>query len=410
MRYSRDQFPPGFFDLPQHAGATLPVEVIAEWNRAEQTAMRARTILAPHRLEGIVAASDSAGLTRLSRERPLIEILSMISHPKEIIHAYGMAIGGRAIGIWAADNSQMFYPSSVDASVVVSMLHTVMKRISDECELAIGMAAHAGVVYELSGSLYGAVAERVELIAEEYSRGGELLITEDLVALLDDRAAFTVDAAGLPERTGVVLSVSSGPMLEGIDARDIAYPAPYASDFTARLGEYTRTGRPSRMPSQSYRTLAVVFVHREAEELDVPEVAVLNDLAMTAAMQRIGRSLATVHAGEEIKNSGLVSIYAFEEPRRAVQFARNLRDTLAAQQVRTSIGIDVGAVLVFDLGRGTRDIAGSPVNIAAKLAQEAGAFGKVQVSDDVARAADLPRKRPTRTFTVSGVALRAHDV
>src|SRR5450432_676107 len=103
-RFSRDRFPPGFFDLPQSAGETLPLDIISRWTQGAQTPELARAILAPHVLRGTIVSSDSAGLTRLGRERPLIEILAMIGHPKEIIHAHGRALGGRAIGVWAADN------------------------------------------------------------------------------------------------------------------------------------------------------------------------------------------------------------------------------------------------------------------------------------------------------------------
>ena len=71
---------------------------------------------------------------------------------------------------------------------------------------------------------------------------------------------------------------------------------------------------------------------------------------------------------------------------------------------------DAGLVLVFDLGTGTHDIAGSPVNVASKLAQDLGEYGMIQVSDEVARRAQTKRERPTKTFQISGVELRAYDV
>src|SRR4026208_924744 len=108
-KFYSDRFPPGFFDLPAGAGETLPLDTIAEWTHSTQTQEVARAILSPHTLRGTVVASDSAGLTRLTRDRSLIEILALLSHPKELIHGHGTAIGGRSVGIWSADNTLMFY-------------------------------------------------------------------------------------------------------------------------------------------------------------------------------------------------------------------------------------------------------------------------------------------------------------
>ena len=111
-----------------------------------------------------------------------------------------------------------------------------------------------------------------------------------------------------------------------------------------------------------------------------------------------------------MKNSGLIGIYTFADCRAAIEFARRFRQALADQGVQCRIGIDAGPVLVFDLGPGSRDIAGSAVNVASKLAQDVGEYGMVQVSDVVARRGSAKRERPTRKITVSGVELRAYDV
>jgi class 3 adenylate cyclase len=163
-------------------------------------------------------------------------------------------------------------------------------------------------------------------------------------------------------------------------------------------------------PRQAYQELAVVLISREREEPDVPEVAVLNNLALTAATKRIGSALLGSVGGAEVKSAGLLSIYTFPDCRDAIAFARSFREALAAQGVQCRIGIDVGPVLVFELGPGSHDIAGSPVNVASKLAEDVGEFGKIQMTDAVAKRAGAKRERPTLQFTVSGVDLRAYDV
>ncbi len=406
-KFFTDRFPPGFFDLPRSAGETLPLDIIAAWTGSDQTLESARDILAPHVLRGAVASSDSAGLTRLGRERPLIEILALVAEPKEIIHAHGRAIGGRAIGVWAADNTQMFFPPEVPAERVVAMLRTAMERIASRCELGIGMAAHTGEFYELSGGLYGPDADRVEVIAEEHTVGGELVITDALARAMPPSHGFRLERRA--DLDGVD-RVTSGPAIGDLDATDIAYPAPYSSDFSVGLAEYSRTRRDSRAPRQAYQDLAVVLVERAPENPDVPEMAVLNNLALTAAMKRIGRSLLEHPDDAEVKSAGLIGIYTFTDCREAIDFARRLRDALSAQGVQCRIGIDAGPVLVFDLTPGSREIAGSAVNVASKLAQDTGEFGMIQVSDVVLERASAKKERPTRTIHVSGIDLKAYDL
>lgn len=402
-----DRFPPGFFDLPRSAGETLPLDVIAAWTGSDQTRNSAREILDPYLLRGTIVSSDSAGLTRLGRERPLIEILALVTAPKEVIHAHGRAIEGRPIGVWAADNTQMFYPADIPAERVVAMLRTTMERIGSTCELEIGMAAHCGEFYELSGAVYGPDADRVEIVAEEHTQGGELVITDALARALPAAHGFSLENR---DDLDAIYRVIDGPIINDLDATDIEYPAPYSSDFSLGLAEYSRTRRDSRAPRQAYQDLAVVLIEREPEELDVHEVAVLNNLALTAAMKRLGRSLLVDPDDAEVKSAGLIGIYTFVDCREAIDFARRFREAVGAQGVRCRIGIDAGPVLVFDLAPGSREIAGSAVNVASKLAQDTGEYGMIQVSDVVLQRAKAKKERPTRTIHVSGIDLKAYDL
>ena len=55
----------------------------------------------------------------IARERELLDVLSMISQPKEIVHALGRQAGGRPVGRWVADNTEMIYPDPVQAEQVI---------------------------------------------------------------------------------------------------------------------------------------------------------------------------------------------------------------------------------------------------------------------------------------------------
>ncbi|OGT95680.1 MAG: hypothetical protein A2083_02115 [Gemmatimonadetes bacterium GWC2_71_9] len=410
-KFTPDRFPPGFFDLPADAGENLPVAVIEQWTTSTQDRDAALRILEPHTLHGTVVSSDSAGLTELSRARPLVEILALVRRPKELIHAFGRAIGGRAVGVWAADNTQMFYAGDVTAARVVEMLRGVQERMAEERTIGIGLCAHKGAFFELSGGLYGPDADRVETVAEQHTEGGELVITDTLARALPSAHRFALRVReDLAPEFGELFRVTGGPALTGLEATDTRYPVPFSEDFYAELRAYAEGGSRAEMPRPEYVECAVVLVEHERDVPDVPEVAVLNDLALTAATKRIGRALLRGHDGSEIKNSGVIGIYTFPDPREAVRFAQGFRQAFAEQGVTTRIGIDVGPVLIFDLGGGSRDIAGSPINVASKLAQDCGEFGKIYLSDEVARRARMERQSCTVAFEVSGVTLTARHL
>lgn len=406
-RLSPTRFPPGFFDLPSDAGQSLPLDLIASWIRSPQTPEAARLLLGPNTHNGIVVCSDTVGLTRLSHERSLIELLALVSRPKELVHAYGRAIGGTAVGIWAADNTAMFYPESIPADDVMSMLLTLMDRIQEECEVGIGMAVHCGQFYELGSGLHGADADRVENLAEEHTEAGEILITAEFRRLLGETATFEFEHVDHIPVSGELYRVIDGFRLEGIEPSEFRYPLPFTDEFYDGLSEFQRTRRTSVVPRPAYRDGFVVVIEREREDRDDPEVASLNDLALAAAIARVGATLLEEFEGLDVKNTGGPSIYYFDEARRALNFSRKLREFFEAQKVQLSIGIDMGRVLLFELGPGRYDLAGSPVNVASKLAQDAGKLGAITLTWACARAAGIPDVTAVEALAASGITIEA---
>ena len=408
-KFAPDRFPPGFFDLAAGAGEALPLDIIERWRSGKQTREAALALLEQHTLHGVVVSSDAAGLTRLARELPLVRILAMINRPKELIHAWGKAIGGRALGTWAADNTQMFYGEGCEPRRVVAMLRGVQRVLAAGSDVGIGLCAHRGTFYELGDGLYGPHADRVEIVAEEHTAPGELLVTDDLVAALGTGHGFEMARRGdLEADFGAIFSVTGGPELSDVEATDYHYPAPFSEDFHRELQQYGSAA--AGLPSPKYADLAVVLVERERDEPDEPEIALLNDLALSAAMKRIADELLPAHGGTDIKTSGLIGIYTFPECAAAAAFAQDFRRIFAEQGVQTRAGIDVGEVLVFDLGRGRRDIAGSPVNVASKLAQDLGDFGRIYLSDAATQRARLERRSQTVQFDVAGAPMNARQL
>ncbi|HEY0134443.1 MAG TPA: hypothetical protein VGB85_10195, partial [Nannocystis sp.] len=240
-RFSRSQYSPALFDVAQDIVGSLPIKLVERWLHSEQSHEDACRLLAPMRVVGFNVVSDSAGLTRLTLQRGLLEILALIDQPKEIIHDIGTAIGGEAIGIWAADNTQMFYPQAIAATTLLSALLAVQDAVAQRCQIRIGIAAHLGEYYRLSGGLYGAESDAIEAIAEHDTVGGEIVITQAIVARLPAGHGFTL-APREEQRAplGPTWRVLDGPRLAAPARARGHYPIPYSAEFHADLLAFER--------------------------------------------------------------------------------------------------------------------------------------------------------------------------
>jgi len=405
-KFPIERFPAGFFDITQDIARQLPAETIERWTHSDHSMETGLRLLAPTAVEGTVVSTDSAGLTRLSQRRSLLEILALINRPKELVHAYGVAIGGESMGVWAADNTQMFYADGIPAARIVSMLLALTAQIDRESEVHIGIGAHCSRFFRLGGGLYGAEADRVETIAENYTDGGEVVLTAELAARLSEGHAFTLrPRADIPAELGTVLRLTGGPKLENLAPVDFRYPFPYSEAFYADLRNPAVSHEDMHARYTQRRT--VVLIEREREETEEPEIAVLNDLALSAAMTRVGAGQAREHGGQEIKTAGPIGIYTLPDARSAFAFARAFRDVFLAQGIASRIGIDEGEVLVFDLDTGASDIAGMPVNVASKMAQDWGEFGRIYLSDAVAQQLGGEAGFERLRFEFAGVSIDA---
>jgi class 3 adenylate cyclase len=409
VRFSRSQYSPALFDIGQDIVGSLPIKLVERWLHSEQTHEDACRLLAPMRVVGFNVASDSAGLTRLTLQRGLLEILALIDRPKEIIHAIGTGIGGEAIGIWAADNTQMFYPQDIAAAPLLSALLAVQDAVTRRCQIQIGIGVHFGEFYRVSGGLYGAESDAIEAIAEHDTVGGEIVVTRAIVERLPADHGFTLaPREDLRTPIGPIWRVLDGPRLTAPAGARGHYPIPYSAEFHADLLAFERhlddPGFAQAMTAKYTQHRTVVLVEREGEATGTHEVGLFVGLALSAMLKDAGLRHLDEH-GREIKVVGPLGIYTFTEPARALAFAETFRRELAREGIRVRVGIDTGPVLVFDLASGGKDIAGAPVNIASKMAQDRGEWGRIYLSE---RLQGLARERgfTPMHYVVSGVELR----
>jgi len=412
-RRTKGQYSPALFDVAQDIIGGLPIKLIEQWLGSEQTHADALRLVQSFQVTGYNVVSDSVGLTRLSRQRGLIEILALINQPKEIVHGLGAALGGQGVGIWAADNTQMFYPPSVRPEALVSMLLTLQDEVQRSCQIRIGLGAHFGEFYGISGGLYGAQSDAIEELAENHTEGGEVVITQALRELLPRGHAFTLEPKDAPPSLlGPSWVVVEGPRLADLRRSNEPYPIPYSQAFYADLLAYQSRLEDAafgkHLADKYLQHKVVVLIEREAQAGETPELALFNNLSLSAKMKDTGLRHLASHQGEEVKVVGPLGLYVFDAIPSAVGFAQLFRRELAREGISCRMGIDVGPVLLFDLPSGGRDISGMPVNIASKMAQDMGRPGKLYLSEALAAHVDLRGFTELRD-TVSGVEITAYE-
>lgn len=381
-------------NVDQEGFGGLPLTLVAQWLKSNRQQKTASLLLEPYKVSGYSVCSDSAGLTKLSKEKSLLEILAIVNRPKEIVHGYSSAIGGLAVGIWAADNTHMFYPDSVSPDAIMSMLLTVQDEISKCCHIKIGFAAHYGQFYLINGGLYGLAADYIEEIAENETEGGEIVVSKNVRDLLSGRFI-------LREKSHDLFSLLDGPR-GYVPPLDVMYPVPFSKTFYSDLCAYTN--RPTETDSLTVKytqNKVVVLVERQNRECASFEVGMLTNLTQSVKMQDLALQLLEGRYGMEIKVIGALGLYVFDSEIEAISFAEALREKLKSEEITCRIGIDAGPVFIFDLSVG-RDIAGSPVNMASKMAQDKGKWGRIYLSVAMKKFVDVAKLTEVK-YSISGV-------
>jgi class 3 adenylate cyclase len=413
-RFDRGRYSPALFDIAQDITGGLPIKLVERWLESDQTHDDALGLLESHRVVGFNVVSDSAGLTRLTQQYGLMEILAIINQPKEIVYRVGTAIGGAGVGIWAADNTQMFYPEGVAAEALVAALLSIQDEVLRRCTIKIGIGAHFGGFYSVAGGLFGEESDAIEEFAENATGGGEVVISQAVRDRLPADHGFTlVERGGGWPTMGAVYTVTDGPRLADVPEPGGHYPIPYSESFYADLvrleARIDDAALAHAMSAKYTHDKAVVLIEREGEAGgDSHEVAMFNNMALSAMMKDAGLRHLNEDHGEEIKVVGGLGIYTFDDPALALAFAETFRRELSGDGIHCRIGLDFGPVLVFALAGGGRDIAGNPVNVASKMAQDRGHWGKIYLSERMYERVDVRGFQPI-TYTISGVDLVAFE-
>ncbi len=134
----------------------------------------------------------------------------------------------------------------------------------------------------------------------------------------------------------------------------------------------------------------------------------LDELSDWILANTIMKKITVVDGIEEIKSNGSLGIFVTTDTSQAIQFAQDVKDTLLANNYIVNIGISKGEVLIFPLTKGLKEIAGGPVNIASKMAEDSDGKGQVLIENSVSL--QNQKTPPLKKFIIklSAVELRGY--
>src|SRR5436190_7575031 len=319
---------PALADLTQDIAGPVPVNLLQDWAAGRQDLAAAQSLLDPFRIEGTVVASDTSGLSKLTDEMDLVQVISLISRPKEILHALGVEVGGRPIGQWVADNTEMYYPPSVLAADVVQAMWETQQRIAARCAVRIGMCIHTGGFYEIGGGLYGPDADAVEHLAEDYARGDEILVTQQVRSELASADFSFVERNDL--QTVFQPSVHTIGRANGradLHEKRIDYPHAFTDEFIRMLHAIDEAPDQDEAIRDIYtrylRAVAVVFLARHRPQAEKDVASMLDDLLTNDLLAKIVRERKP--GSHLVMCGGSIALLVFDDVGEALDFASDIR-------------------------------------------------------------------------------------
>jgi hypothetical protein len=396
---------PVLADLKQEFAGTIPLDILRTWIDSDGSRKTHRHILEPYRVIGTVVSSDSAGLSKLTGERTLLEVMKLVNEPKIHVYQYGKYIGGTGVCVWAADNTLMFYPKDVDADQILTQMIAAQNEIK-KLTVQIGLGVHHGTFIRFGTDMFGADEELIENIAEDHTSGQEIALTEAFKKHIKEyknhlkprsdlrRHVYSLQYSGLNPTTQKHL--------------DIYYPLPFDKEFfhdiiDLKTDEASQVDAIYKKYAQQRIVILIKVFHEEQTYLldELTEYTVANALITQAE---------SAHKVERIKSNGSLGIFVSTDITDSIRFAQTAREALAKAGFISSIGISQGEVLIFNLENGSKDIAGGPVNIASKLAEDSGEKNSIMVHDVVAVPSAIAKKSKPFKYSISHLVLTGKKI
>jgi class 3 adenylate cyclase len=400
-------------DLRQDIAGPIPVSIISQWQQSGKTRHDQKVILEPCEREGFIVSTDSAGLSRLTAERNLLDVLDLVSQPKEVIYAMGKQIGGRGVGTWTADNSQMFYPADKVSTHQLLDRMAAAQKVIHRGVVQVGMGIHKGLFWEIGQGMFGEEVDLVEAVAENYTEGKEIVVSETVRGELDpkfhgllspredlknfEKKFYSVDYDDL----GGDFHLFKFPDPAALDKNHF-YPFAFSNDFFVALKQMQSSARAMEKLMGYFfeKTVLLVKVYHKKERL------LLDQLTDWVVVNAILNEIAVKYDVELIKSNGDLGIFVAERDSEAIALGEEILQFMKKTDDQVSVGIAQGDILIFNLDGGGKDLAGGAVNIASKISEDIPDRNTLYIDSSVAVPAHHLEKYESFVMEKSGVRLK----
>lgn len=400
---------PNLWDLPQNLTGEVPLNIIQKWVDSDQTEQTQQKILEPYKVTGTMVSSDSSGLSKISKSLPMLEVMQIIHQPKEIIHSHGAAIGGKGIGLWAADNTQMFYEKTIKPEEIIEQMVMAQKEISQINKLTVGIGIHHSEYIKINDFYFGEEAEFIEAYTENMTEGKDIVLTESTTKVIPDhfkkllhkhnQSAQKEDLYGLNYES---LNFSSK------KKTDKEYPIPFDSEFYKTIkerncSEYQTIREISRKYSKENIVILVKILHKKHKKI-------LDQFVEWIRTTSLVSEVLKDYNITKVKLFADLGIFIADSRYETLSFIEDLISTLNDNGVQAKIGISRGEIFLFNLANGTKDLAGDPVNLASKLAEDLGAENEILIHDSIKLPLSNLHNTSKFTHKISGIEIAGEKI
>ncbi len=357
---------PSFLDTHASHDIFLPKGTLQKWLASDRTDTTAEQLLEPYKVYGTVLISDASGLSKLSSKYDLVDLLGMIHQPKKILYEHALDIGGVAVGKWVADNTMLYFPETVDTKRIHDFLFSVQTLLSQQ-QVQTSMGVYTGEMYMIDNTVFGPEIEAFDHIAENDVPAGKVWCTEETLHYLNISTATNAEIDGyyvLPTEERVIPTMPENTLP--------TYPHGFTTEFYTMLDAY------SVAPSQQQKEVmwntygqekTVVFIQHK-NSVHSSSLAGYLDRILISILWRNSIHALDIHALDLVKVEGTIAIFVMDSS-DIQSSVLLLKERLAQVGFSISGGVDRGMVLLFK-DHSISDIAGEPVNIASKLAEDIG--------------------------------------
>jgi len=393
------------FDLSSESNFELPLALIAQWESSAKTNDTHEHLLAPFKVAGTLVCTDSANLTSLSLSLELVDVMRLISQPKEVLFNFASALNGTPIGTWYADNTRTFFDEKIDCSDIIRHFVAAQNEIA-KLTVQVGICIHSGTFIFIENQIHGTDNDFCSMIAEDHCHAEEIILTE-----------FTA------QKYAKELSLE---LREDLKFEQKLFRLNYKNNYKAPFEKFQIDNSQGHYPLpfdlEFYQDLKIDGVHELGKRLHVDKIVVLfyvtqmpsqfllERFSQMAQTNLLVESLDKVDAIEKIKSNGQLGIFVSDDAAEALKFARDISSLFVENGLKNSVAIAKGDVLIFQLDVHRKEIAGNPVNIASKLAEDLPADNSIYVHESVTLNQTGLDNVEKISVEISGVTLVAYKI